>query len=103
MARFVTFFVAGNKNPEISSLWDTRLNKTEFQRLQDVRCGISLYAPAVTKGVHMRFRLGNIAFWRHAVSEPYVAANGRTLANCDPTEHSRAGINHDVVFDYRMT
>ena len=57
---------------------------------------------AVIEGFAAQLCLSDVASRRHALREPYIAANGRAAADGDPAKDRSAGIDHDVVFDDGM-
>lgn len=61
-----------------------------------------LDSSAIDEGITACLGLCNIASWQHAAREPDIPANSRTLANGNPAENRRAGIDHDIVFNDRV-
>ena len=64
---------------------------------------LELYPISVVKRLTTHLRLDDIAVGRDAAGQPDVAADSRSTTNRYATEYGCTGVDHDVVFDDRMT
>ena len=50
----------------------------------------------------LQVRLSQVTPRRHAAGQPDIATDGRTLANRDPPQNRRTGVDHHIILNNRM-
>jgi hypothetical protein len=93
----------GRPVPDVCALQAGGTTGGSLERASGV--GSTLHALVSLRGANLALGccLGHDAVWRDVLCDPDVTPNCRSAANNDPAEDCGASVNHDVIFDDRVS